>query len=136
MSKTKSKPKTAPQQETGGDCPSAPCSPRRCDAAHRKINEATQIRPFDEKQERDGRWHYVHRTDAHSAADEAWKEGVASFAAWLVDNAEGETITEELLMEWGTRCICESDPLRDILENDPAHPAGPNETANVEPPTT
>lgn len=99
------------------DCPSAPCSPRRCDAAHRKISEATQIRPFDERQERDGRWHYVHRTDAHSAADEAWKEGVASFAAWLVDNAEGETITEELLMEWGTRCIRESDQLRDILEN-------------------
>jgi hypothetical protein len=27
MNKTKSKPKNAPQQETGGDCPSAPCSP-------------------------------------------------------------------------------------------------------------
>jgi len=27
MNKTKSKPETAPQQETGGDCPSATCSP-------------------------------------------------------------------------------------------------------------
>jgi len=26
MSKTKSKPETAPQEETGGDCPSASCS--------------------------------------------------------------------------------------------------------------
>lgn len=108
---------TVQSKETPAVAPVATCSPRRCDAAHRKINEATQIRPVGENQERDGRWHYVHRTDAHSAADEAWKEGVASFAAWLVDNAEGETITEELLMQWGTRCIRESDPLRDILEN-------------------
>lgn len=118
MNNTDTPPKPAtPEQPADEGLDGATYSPRRCDAAHRKINEATQIRPFDEKQERDGRWHYVHRTDAHSAADEAWKEGVASFAAWLVDNAEGETITEELLMEWATRCIRESDPLRDILEN-------------------
>jgi len=45
MSKTKSKPETAPQEKAGGDCPSASCSPSsltpESDGAYESFEDAT-----------------------------------------------------------------------------------------------
>jgi len=116
MSENTDAPKTA--EPASSESPSTICSASlRCPQAHDRINRDTEVRPFNADQERDGNWHYVHRCAAHLAAQHAWMEGVTSLAAWLVDNAEGEEITEELLLQWSGRCIKETDPMRDLLQN-------------------
>lgn len=40
---------------------------------------------------------------ACSGATQDFYRGVEYFACWLLDNQEGETITEEVLREWATR---------------------------------
>lgn len=76
--------------------------------AHNHIEDNLETRPFNEEKVVDGQWNYVHRMKSHEAVDKAVKEGVVLFGAWLVDNAEGETITEELLLLWGSKCIKEN----------------------------
>jgi len=89
--------------------------PHRCEEAHKIINDRRETRPFNEQKVEDGSWNFVHRCDAHIAVDIACNEGVALFAAWLLDNTEGKTITEELLMKWGSQCIRENDNVAKFL---------------------
>jgi hypothetical protein len=37
----------------------------------------------------------------------SYDEGIGWFAAWLVDNAEGEVITEEMLLLWASKATIE-----------------------------
>lgn len=53
---------------------------------------------------------------AGSAARKNFARGLVWFAAWLLDNVEGDTVTEESLQQWGTEALRE----REKRQNDGA----------------
>ena len=59
----------------------------------------------------------VHR--ACSGATKDFYRGIESFAAWLVDNAEGETVTEELVLIWATKAWREGKKRQNVKDHSP-----------------